>query len=229
MFVKEPFSCDGPSTWYAITSKKAYHIPSWWNGTKYKDGPGGSMTVSVTKSGTVSSEITGSIEWSSNAIIAKAKASVSVKIGASVSVTTGHNYTHNIHSNKYGHLQYGSWGYKLTGRSTGQPAAAVVAALNWATAQRRCRPPRPAGSSGRQRADRSSRCTRERPSPGPVEGALLRQRKRNPGGARQPGHVQVAVEVLEGREGEVAWAAYASVVRGGHPYGGALAAVGRCR
>lgn len=114
MFVKEPFSCDGPSTWYAITSKKAYHIPSWWNGTKYKDGPGGSMTVSVTKSGTVSSEITGSIEWSSNAIIAKAKASVSVKIGASVSVTTGHNYTHNIHSNKYGHLQYGSWGYKLT-------------------------------------------------------------------------------------------------------------------
>jgi hypothetical protein len=47
------------------------------------------MTVSVTKSGTISGEISGNIEWSSNAIISKAKASVNVKIGASVSIATG--------------------------------------------------------------------------------------------------------------------------------------------
>ncbi|MFG2359982.1 hypothetical protein [Streptomyces sp. NPDC048521] len=72
------------------------------------------MSVSVTKSGTISAEISGSIEWSSNAIIAKAKAQVSVKVGGSVSISTGHQYTHNVKSNKYGHLQYGSWGYKVT-------------------------------------------------------------------------------------------------------------------
>lgn len=31
----------------------------------------------------------------------------------SVSVTTGHTYTHEIKRNKYGHLQYCSWGYKV--------------------------------------------------------------------------------------------------------------------
>ncbi|TXJ74087.1 hypothetical protein E2C11_28025 [Streptomyces lavendulae] len=97
-----------------ITSKKNYHIASWWNGTKYKDGPGGSMNASVTKSGTISAEISGSTEVSASSVVAAAKASVSAKVGGSVSVTTGHTYTHNISKNKYGHLQYGSWGYKVS-------------------------------------------------------------------------------------------------------------------
>lgn len=125
---KAPAACDTPSTWYSITSKKAYHIPSWWNGTKFKDGPGGSITVSVTKSGTISAEVSGSIEFSTNAIVAKAKTTVSVKVGGSVTVTTGHNYTRDVSRNKYGHLQYGSWGYKVTWkkyRSTGGGCGSV--------------------------------------------------------------------------------------------------------
>ncbi|MFJ3224286.1 hypothetical protein ACIPJS_13070 [Streptomyces sp. NPDC086783] len=108
-----PTRCDQGSTWYTITSKKAYHVPSKWNGTSYKDGPGGSMTVSVTKSGTIAVEIGGSVEFSTNAIIAKAKATVSTKVTTSVSIATGHTYTRDIPRNKYGHLQYGSWGYKV--------------------------------------------------------------------------------------------------------------------
>ncbi|MGW2465139.1 hypothetical protein ACWC2M_40150 [Streptomyces sp. NPDC001761] len=46
--ISEPTYCDGPYTWYSITSKKPYFVPSWWNGTSYKDGPGGTMSVSVT-------------------------------------------------------------------------------------------------------------------------------------------------------------------------------------
>ncbi|MGV9344436.1 hypothetical protein ACWDSD_06410 [Streptomyces spiralis] len=111
---KTPAMCDRPETWYTITSKTNYHVPSWWNGTKYKDGPGGAMSVSVTKSGTISGEVSGSGEWSAGAILAKAKTTISVKIAGSVSVTTGHTYSHNISRNKYGHLQYGSWGYKMT-------------------------------------------------------------------------------------------------------------------
>ncbi|MBX7555480.1 hypothetical protein K1Y78_48285 [Streptomyces sp. tea 10] len=106
--------CDTPSTWYSITSKKATHVPSWWNGTKFKDGPGGTIKVSVTKGGSISLEVAGSGEWSAKALLAKAKATISVKVTGSATVTTGHEYTHNISKNKYGHLQYGSWGYKVT-------------------------------------------------------------------------------------------------------------------
>ncbi|MEV6840830.1 hypothetical protein AB0N17_41230 [Streptomyces sp. NPDC051133] len=109
-----PTMCDRPETWYTITSKKAYHIGSWWNGTKYKDGPGGTIAVSVTKGGTISADITGTFGADVDAIVATAKASVSYQIGASVSITAGHNYSHPISRNKYGHLQYGSWGYKTT-------------------------------------------------------------------------------------------------------------------
>ncbi|MGW3723851.1 hypothetical protein [Streptomyces sp. NPDC000851] len=111
---REVRRCDGPSTWIKITSKKAYHVPSWWNGTKYKDGPGGKMTVSVTKSGTITGEVTVGAEGELDAVVAKAKASISAKISVSVGVTTGHTYSHDISRNKYGHLQYGSWGYKVT-------------------------------------------------------------------------------------------------------------------
>ncbi|MGA5041646.1 hypothetical protein ACPCA8_32000 [Streptomyces capoamus] len=108
-----PAVCDNPSTWYTITSKKSYHVPSWWNGTKYKDGPGGTMKVSVTKGGTITLEVGGSGEFSAGAILAKAKTTISVKVAGSVTITTGHEYSHDVNKNKYGHLQYGSWGYKV--------------------------------------------------------------------------------------------------------------------
>ncbi|MDT9701856.1 hypothetical protein [Streptomyces sp. P17] len=111
---RETRRCTGPDTWYEFSSKKAYHVPSWWNGTKYKDGPGGTMSVSVTKSGTIALEISGSGEWSAGVLLAKAKTTISAKITGTVAVTTGHTYTHEISRNKYGHLQYGSWGYKAS-------------------------------------------------------------------------------------------------------------------
>lgn len=112
--VVNPRYCDGPQTWIEITSKKNYHVPSWWNGTSYKDGPGGSMTVSVTKGGTLGMEISAGAEAEASVVLAKAKTSVSVKVVGSVTITTGHTYSHNISSHKYGHLQYGSWGYKIS-------------------------------------------------------------------------------------------------------------------
>ncbi|MER5911959.1 hypothetical protein ABT124_15995 [Streptomyces sp. NPDC001982] len=117
-----PTRCDGSLTWFTITSKKAIHVPAWWNGTKYKDGPGGSMTVKVEKVGTISAEITVGFEGELKGVVASAKASVSSTIKGSVGVTVGHTYTHDVRPNKYGHLQYGSWGYKVTWkkyRSTG--------------------------------------------------------------------------------------------------------------
>ncbi|MEV6810479.1 hypothetical protein [Streptomyces sp. NPDC051129] len=112
--VVNPQYCDGPQTWIEITSKKNSHVSAWWNGTSYKDGPGGSMKVSVTKGGTVGMEITAGAEAEAGAVLARAKASISVKVTGSVTITTGHEYTHKVASQKYGHLQYGSWGYKVS-------------------------------------------------------------------------------------------------------------------
>ncbi|MEU5531902.1 hypothetical protein [Streptomyces sp. NPDC020362] len=112
--VVQPRYCDGPQTWFEITSKKNYHIPSWWNGTTYKDGPGGSVTGSVTKAGTIYAEISGGAEGELKGVIWSVKAHIDGKVGGSVGITTGHVYQHNISRSKYGHLQYGSWGYKVT-------------------------------------------------------------------------------------------------------------------
>ncbi|MER7490338.1 hypothetical protein ABTY20_31530 [Streptomyces sp. NPDC126497] len=110
-----PMACDNPmKTWYAITSKKAVHVPSWWNGTSFKDGPGGKMLVKVEKAGKISAEIGTSGEAEFDAVIAKAKVTVSAKIAAEVGITTGHTYEHVIPAKRYGHLQYGSWGYKIS-------------------------------------------------------------------------------------------------------------------
>ncbi|MFD5699541.1 hypothetical protein [Streptomyces lasiicapitis] len=109
-----PPRCDNPyKKWYKITSKKNYHVPSRWNGTTFKDGPGGTMKVKVEKSGKIGVELSGSVEASTNAIIAKSKVTFGVKVVGEVGVTVGHEYSHDIPSRKYGHLQYGSWGYNV--------------------------------------------------------------------------------------------------------------------
>ncbi|QKW10909.1 hypothetical protein HUT18_15310 [Streptomyces sp. NA04227] len=96
-----------------MSGKTNYHIPSWWNGTSYKDGPGGTMKVKVEKSGKIAVEVSGSVEASTNAIIAKAKATFGLKVTAEVGITVGHEYSRDIPEKKYGHLQYGTWGYKV--------------------------------------------------------------------------------------------------------------------
>ncbi|MDT0570957.1 hypothetical protein RM704_26435 [Streptomyces sp. DSM 3412] len=111
---REPQRCEMSGTWIKITSKQAYHIPSWWNGTSYKDGPGGTMTVSVTKSGTITAEVSTTAEVEASMVVASAKSSISYKISGSATITTGHTYSRTISSNKkYGHMRYGSWGYKV--------------------------------------------------------------------------------------------------------------------
>ncbi|MDQ8706859.1 hypothetical protein RCO28_30965 [Streptomyces sp. LHD-70] len=112
---REPRRCDNPyKKWIEITGKKAYHVPSWWNGTKFKDGPGGTMVVKVEKAGKISAEISAGAEGDARLIVAKAKVKVDAKIGVEIGVTAGHEYRRKIASGKYGHLQYGSWGYKTT-------------------------------------------------------------------------------------------------------------------
>ncbi len=95
--------------WYDITSKTGIHM---WDGkTWYKDGPGGTITTSVTQDGSVSSTATGSGSFSVGGIVAQAKIEVSSSVTNSTTVTKGHTYTHDVAADKYGNLRYGSWGY----------------------------------------------------------------------------------------------------------------------
>src|SRR6185436_11487182 len=98
--------------WYDITSSSSYHIPA--SGQYFKDGPGGSMTASVTYSSTIGASGTVSAGASVSGIVAEAKIEVSATISTSQTITIGHTYTHTITAGKYGNMQYGSWGYKLS-------------------------------------------------------------------------------------------------------------------
>ncbi|MEV0907683.1 hypothetical protein [Streptomyces hokutonensis] len=94
-----------------ITSHSHYRLPA--KGQYYKDGPGGTMSVHVTKASTISYSLSTSLEVSASYLFASAKASVGGSITKSVAVTTGHTYTHNISAHKFGNMQYGSNGFKL--------------------------------------------------------------------------------------------------------------------
>jgi hypothetical protein len=105
-----PMSCP-PDVSVYITSSSGYFIGA--SGTHYKDGPGGTITASVTRTATISATLSSSAEVSASEIIASAKVSVSASVTGSVSIAVGHTYSHNISANKYGNLQYGTWGYKV--------------------------------------------------------------------------------------------------------------------
>ncbi|GAA0640477.1 hypothetical protein GCM10009535_16890 [Streptomyces thermocarboxydovorans] len=106
--------CDNPyKKWYTVSGKTNYHVPSWWNGTSYKDGPGGTMTVEVLKAGKISVELSGNASAEAGVILSKAKAEFGIKVVAEVGVTVGHRYSRVIKNGRYGHMQYGSWGYKV--------------------------------------------------------------------------------------------------------------------
>jgi hypothetical protein len=95
---------------YDITSSSDMY---WGIGTTYKDGPGGSMTVSVTTNKTISSSATVTAGATLGGIIAQAKFEVSGTITSSNSVEVGHAYTHGIAAGRYGNMQYAVWGKKV--------------------------------------------------------------------------------------------------------------------
>ncbi|NUQ97035.1 MAG: hypothetical protein HOY79_10885 [Streptomyces sp.] len=125
-----PRSCP-PDIGVGITGHSSYFLGS---PNKFKDGPGGTISVSVTKASTVSATISSTAEVSVSDVIASAKLSVSGSITKSVAVTVGHTYTHNISAHKYGNAWYGSWGYKVDWEKTRDRANCTTEVLATGTA-----------------------------------------------------------------------------------------------
>jgi len=106
--------CDNPyKKWYSLSGRKEnYHIPSRWNGTSYKDGPGGTITVEVVKSGKIGIELSGNVSAEAGVLLAKAKTEFGAKVLGEIGISTGHRYSRNIRNGYYGNVQYGTWGEK---------------------------------------------------------------------------------------------------------------------
>ena len=80
----------------------------------FKDGRGGTLSVTKDFTKSVSYQVTAGAETEAGAIVAKAKVSVSASITKTNSSTVTHNYSHKISANKYGHAQYVAWSKRIT-------------------------------------------------------------------------------------------------------------------
>jgi hypothetical protein len=103
-------------------------------GTTFKDGPGRTILVSQSFSGTITT--TGSVTGTATlgGIVASAQVSVSASLSLSVAVTTTHTNSHNITANRYGHVRYQATAYviKWTDKHT-SPTCVVTTTSGSAT------------------------------------------------------------------------------------------------
>jgi hypothetical protein len=80
----------------------------------FKDGPGGTISVSTSYNGTVSYEVTAGAEAEVSGVFAKAKASVSSSLMKTNSTITAHTFTRSIKAKMFGHVRYVSHGKKIS-------------------------------------------------------------------------------------------------------------------
>ena len=80
----------------------------------FKDGPGGTITVSRSYSGSATYRVEVGAESDVGAILAQAKFSIKASLEKTNSTGTTHTYSHNIRAGRYGHVQYVSWGKRVT-------------------------------------------------------------------------------------------------------------------
>ncbi|MFT3970970.1 MAG: hypothetical protein QM695_12025 [Micropruina sp.] len=106
--------CCVVSNQYSVTATatriKFKDIPS------FKNGPGGTLTVSRQYSGSATYSVTAGAESEVGAVLAKAKVSISGTLSKTNSTGATNTYSHKITKKKYGHAQYVSWGKKVNYR-----------------------------------------------------------------------------------------------------------------
>lgn len=97
------------ATYYSTTNGEAVRLRL-GSVPVFRDGPGGSITVSKSYSGSVSLSVTAGAEADAGAVLAQAKVSVSSSLTGELSTSATNSYTHNITSGKFGDGEYVSYG-----------------------------------------------------------------------------------------------------------------------
>lgn len=80
----------------------------------FKNGPGGSMSVSRTYSGSVSASVTAGSSAEVSAVLAKAQVSISAQLSTTNSTSATNTFSKDITAGKYGNAQYVSWGQDVS-------------------------------------------------------------------------------------------------------------------
>jgi hypothetical protein len=117
---------------YDITGHSTQFLPA--PGIHYKDGPGGTMKVSVEKSTSISTSVTATVEVSVSDLISSVKGTVSGTAERTDGITTGHEYDHNVPAHKFGNLEYGSFGYYVHFNKVRTQAPCKVSVVGHGTA-----------------------------------------------------------------------------------------------
>ncbi len=71
------------------------------------------MSASVSGSFTATLSVSLDASFSAGAILAQAETTFGIDASSSVSKTTSYTYSHKITAGKYGHVQYGNWGWTM--------------------------------------------------------------------------------------------------------------------
>jgi hypothetical protein len=106
-----PYACDEVGTHYRTFNKTNIHIPT---GVDWKSGPGGTVTSSIEKNQSATVGVSIGATVSTSAVVASAEATFSIDASVTSSRTESYTYSNNIAAGKYGHLQFGNWGWRMS-------------------------------------------------------------------------------------------------------------------
>lgn len=105
---------------YGVTTEvdSSQYVFFWDGKTYYHDGPGGEMVVSVKETTSIKASISAQsvvgVSIGLDDLVGDAKTTVSGKVTVKDKTTKGNKYEHKIPRGKFGNMEYGSWGYKVT-------------------------------------------------------------------------------------------------------------------
>ncbi|PRY12189.1 hypothetical protein [Kineococcus rhizosphaerae] len=94
---------------FDVSSGASYRIP--FSGVPtFRNGPGGTMTVSRSYTGSAAYQVTAGTSAEVDAVLAKAKVEISASLTKTNSTSATNTYTRNITAGKFGNARYVSYG-----------------------------------------------------------------------------------------------------------------------
>jgi hypothetical protein len=98
---------------YVSEIDSSRYVFIWDRKTWFRDGPGGTVSGTVTKASQIAASISVGASISINDLITDSQVTVSASVTKTVSTSVGNGYSHGIPARKFGDIEYGAWGYQV--------------------------------------------------------------------------------------------------------------------
>lgn len=109
----KPMACIDKGWHYSMSGLRDKHLPT---GTHWKSGPGGQVEAAKERSQTASLSVSMGVSVSASTLVVEAEQSYGINASVSTTRSETYKYSRNISSGKYGHLQFGNWGWGMNVR-----------------------------------------------------------------------------------------------------------------